>query len=136
MKKILMKKTKCRISFWKNIRNFLGLGLEKSIPKNIRNFYFSGFASFLLKFMKTFFWKKYKSFLSLRLESSISRNIRKIFFLKKYKKFFQSECFLSFELSQESHNTRACYRMTKCAEIVLEHKKMLKGKDFLFLTSG
>ena len=57
-----MKEIKYRIFFQKNMRNCLDLGLESSLSRNIRNFYFSRFASSLLKYKKNFFGRKYQSF--------------------------------------------------------------------------
>ena len=31
-------------------------------------------------------------------------------------------------ISQASHDTGACYRVSKCAEIVFEHEKMVRGE--------
>ena len=34
---------------------------------------------------------------------------------------------------QASHNTRACYEVSKCAEIIFEHGKMVRGEDLQVL---
>ena len=60
--------------FWWRKLWWKKLNIESFISQNIRNFCFSGFSSYLLKYKNDYFQKKYGSFLSLGLKRSISWN--------------------------------------------------------------
>ena len=62
----------CKTKFRKNM-NFLRLGLESSVPWNMRNFFRKNI--FIFRAQKVPSWN-IRSFLSLGLQSSISWNIR------------------------------------------------------------
>ena len=103
MKKILMKKMEYRIFFLEKYKKFFRFGAKKFnflYKKKTRNFCFSGFASSLLKYQKTFFRKNIRVKLGSR--KIHFPKYKKNLFLKNYKKFFQSVFLLFFELGMKS----------------------------------
>ena len=51
--------------------------------------------------------------------------------LKQYQEIHKVLKDMNEIIVQASHDTRTCYRVSKCAEIVFEHEKVLRGLPVL-----